>query len=58
MKRVLIIIALACATSLLAPAQTTKEKAIGEGSSEQQIMLLESEGREATLKNDIEADVC
>jgi uncharacterized protein (TIGR02246 family) len=56
MKRIMTIIALACATPLLAPAQTTMEKAAGEGSSEQQIMLLENEGREATLKNDIEAN--
>jgi ketosteroid isomerase-like protein len=56
MKRTITIIALACVTSLLAPAQATKEKATGDVSNEQLIMRLESEGREATLKNDIEAN--
>src|SRR5688572_19430766 len=56
MKKVITIIALACATSQFASAQATKEKATGDVSSEQLIMRLESEGREATLKNDIEAN--
>lgn len=56
MRRIITIIALACVTSLLAPAQATKEKATGDVSSEQLIMRLETEGREATLKNDIEAN--
>jgi len=56
MRRIITIMALACATSLLAPAQATKEKATGDVSSEQLIMRLETEGREATLKNDIEAN--
>lgn len=56
MKRIITIIALTCATALLAPAQATKEKAAGDVSIEQLIMRLESEGREATLKNDIEAN--
>ena len=56
MKRIINIIALVCATAILAPTQTTKEKATGDVGGEQQIMLLENEGREATLKNDIEAN--
>ena len=56
MKRIITIIALACATSLYAPAQATWEKPTKDVSSEQLIMKLESEGREATLKNDIEAN--
>jgi ketosteroid isomerase-like protein len=56
MKRIITIIVLACATSLFTPAQATKEKATGDVSSEQLIVRLESEGREATLKNDIEAN--
>lgn len=56
MKRIITIMALTCATTLLAPAQATKDKATGDLSSKQVIMLLENEGREATLKNDIEAN--
>ena len=56
MKRIITLIALACATSVLAPAQATKKKATGDVSTEQVIMLLENEGREATLKNDFEAN--
>lgn len=56
MKRVITIIALACVISLFALAQAPKEKATDDVSSEHVILRLESEGREATLKNDIEAN--
>jgi ketosteroid isomerase-like protein len=51
----IILVALVFATSLL-PAQTPTAKANGSNNTEQVILRLESEGREATLKNDIEAN--
>jgi ketosteroid isomerase-like protein len=48
---------LAGVSSLFALAQTTKEKASDNGNTEQLVLGLENEGREATLKNDIEANV-
>jgi hypothetical protein len=56
MKRIITIVALMCVTPLFAQAQATKEKATSDVINEQLIMRLESEGREATLKNDIEAN--
>jgi ketosteroid isomerase-like protein len=56
MKRSIAIIALACATSLPGLAQAAKEKQPATLSSEQLILQLENEGREATLKNDLEAN--
>ena len=51
----IILVALVFATSLL-PPQTPTAKANGSDNTEQVILRLESEGREATLKNDIEAN--
>lgn len=56
MKQIIIVIVLACITSFTARAQTTKENPSNNGSPEQLILQLENEGREATLKNDIEAN--
>ena len=56
MKQIITVVVLACAASLFALAQTTKEKASDNGNTEQLILRLEDEGREATLKNDIEAN--
>ncbi len=56
MKRIITMIALACATSIFAQAQAATEKATGDVSTEQLILRLENEGREATLKNDIEVN--
>lgn len=56
MKRMIILVAMACVTSLFALAQTTGQKASDSGNTEQAILQLENEGREATLKNDIEAN--
>lgn len=56
MKRIMMLVALAGVTSSFAFAQTTKEKAGDDAKTEQLILQLESEGREATLKNDVEAN--
>jgi len=56
MKRIILIVAMACVISLLSFAHTTNEQASGRGKTEQLILQLEKEGREATLKNDIEAN--
>ncbi len=56
MKRIISVIVLACVASLFAPAQTTKEKAGDNSNTEQLILRLENEGREATLKNDVKAN--
>ena len=56
MKRITTVVVLVCVTSLFALAQTTKEEAGHKGDTEQLILRLESEGREATLKNDMEAN--
>lgn len=56
MRKIIISIALACATSLVGLAQAAREKQQATLSSEQLILQLENEGREATLKNDIEAN--
>jgi ketosteroid isomerase-like protein len=56
MKQISIIVALVCLGCLVAPAQTTTEKPVANGETEQVILQLENEGREATLKNDIKAN--
>ncbi len=56
MKQLITVIVLASVTSLFALAQTKKAKANDSGDTEQLILRLENEGREATLKNDIEAN--
>ena len=56
MKRIITIIAVACTTSLFALAQAPKERATGDVNTEQLILRLESEGREATLQNDLVAN--
>jgi ketosteroid isomerase-like protein len=56
MKQIITVVVLACAASPFALAQTTKEKASNNNNTEQLILRLENEGREATLKNDIEAN--
>jgi ketosteroid isomerase-like protein len=55
MKQILIIAALVILNCILTPAQTTSEKAHN-GETEQIILQLESEGRKATLENDIKAN--
>ena len=54
MKIIITVVVLACAVSLSVLAQTkgTSDNA----DAEQQILQLEKEGREATLKNDVEAN--
>jgi ketosteroid isomerase-like protein len=56
MKRIGAVILLVLLTSLLALAQTANEKPSDNANTEQLILQLEHEGREATLKNDIEAN--
>lgn len=56
MKQIILVVAIVCATYLLAPAQTAREKTNDSDNTEQVILGLEKEGREATLKNDIEAN--
>ena len=56
MKHILIVVALVILSCTLTPAQTTPEKPHENGNTEQVILQLESEGREATLKNDIAAN--
>lgn len=56
MKQKASAIVLVCLVSLSALAQTPNEKASDSGSTEQLILRLENEGREATLKNDMEAN--
>jgi ketosteroid isomerase-like protein len=56
MKHILIVVALVILSCTLTPAQTTPEKPHENGESEQIILRLENEGREATLKNDIAAN--
>jgi len=56
MKQILIVVALVILNCTLTPAQTTPEKPHENGDTEQVILRLENEGREATLKNDIEAN--
>ena len=56
MKQILIVVALLIVSCAFTPAQTTPEKLHENGDTEQVILRLESEGREATLKNDIEAN--
>ena len=55
MKQIILVVAIAFANCLLAPAQTAK-KPNHSDNTEQVILRLEKEGREATLKNDIEAN--
>ena len=56
MKQILIVVALVILGCVVASAQTTPEKPHENGETEQVILRLENEGREATLKNDIEAN--
>jgi ketosteroid isomerase-like protein len=56
MKQILTVIVLVIASCVLAPAQTTPEKPHENGEIERVILRLESEGREAALKNDLEAN--
>lgn len=54
MKQIIICIGIACGLSLVALGQT-KDTSSG-GNTEQVILRLESEGRQATLKNDLAAN--
>ena len=56
MKQISMIVALVILSCVFAAAQTTPEKPHENGNVEQVILQLESEGREATLKNDIAAN--
>ena len=56
MKQILIVVTLTVLGCVSTPAQTTTKKAHENGETEQLILRLESEGREATLKNDIKAN--
>lgn len=56
MKQIIAVIVLVSVTSLFAVAQTAKEKEGDTVKTEQLILRLENEGREATLKNDIKAN--
>ena len=56
MKQISIVVALVFLGCVVAPAQTTPEKPHEGEETEQVILRLENEGREATLKNDIEAN--
>jgi ketosteroid isomerase-like protein len=49
-------LALVCAVWLCVPAQTPTKTATDPTDAEQMILRLEQEGREATLKNDVEAN--
>ena len=55
MKQIILVVAIAFANCLPAPAQTA-EKPNHSDNTEQVILRLEKEGREATLKNDLEAN--
>jgi len=55
MKQIILVVAIAFANCLPAPAQTAK-KPNHSDNTEQVILRLEKEGREATLKNDLEAN--
>ena len=55
MKQTLIVVALVVLNCAITPAQTKPKKAVAKNT-EQVIRRLESEGREATLKNDIAAN--
>jgi ketosteroid isomerase-like protein len=56
MKQISLVVALVFLGCVVTPAQTTPEKPHENGETEQVILRLENEGREATLKNDIEAN--
>ncbi|MGH9875598.1 MAG: nuclear transport factor 2 family protein [Pyrinomonadaceae bacterium] len=56
MKRIMMIVALVCVCSVSALPQKQSGKQTSHGDTEQIILRLENEGREATLKNDIEAN--
>jgi ketosteroid isomerase-like protein len=56
MKQILIVVALVILNCAVTPAQTTPGKPHENGEIERVILRLENEGREATLKNDIEAN--
>jgi len=56
MKQTLIVVALVVLNCAITPAQTKPKKAVANENTEQVIRRLESEGREATLKNDIAAN--
>lgn len=55
MKQIITVILLIFVTALIVTAQTA-ERTADNGSPEQSILRLENEGREATLKNDVEAN--
>ena len=55
MKNIVVLIVFACAVSALTSAKTVKDKLPADGV-EQAILQLETEGREATLQNDIAAN--
>ena len=56
MKQIWMVLALVIFTCIPVPAQTTRAKPHDAGNTEEVILRLESEGLEATLKNDIEAN--
>lgn len=56
MKQIIGVIVLASVTSLFALAQNKKETGNDNSETSQLILRLENEGRDATLKNDIEAN--
>jgi ketosteroid isomerase-like protein len=56
MKQIATAIVLVCLVSFSVLAQSPNEKASESGSTEQLILRLENEGREATLKNDMDAN--
>ena len=56
MKPIIIALALACVVSLSVAAQTSTKTGGDNNDAEKLILRLEQEGREATLKNDVEAN--
>jgi ketosteroid isomerase-like protein len=56
MRTIITALALVCAVSLSVQAQTRTKTATDNNDAEQLILRLEHEGREATLKNDVEAN--
>ena len=56
MKIIITVVVLACAVSLSVLGQTKTKGTTDNADAEQQILQLEKEGREATLKNDVEAN--
>lgn len=56
MSQIILVITIVCVTCFVTPAQTATGKANGGDDIEKVILRLESEGRVATLKNDIKAN--